>query len=451
MRTEEVTGNITTTQGLQGNLGTTYGISANTNVASAVYIEPSLEIGTIETLEPTEEAQASITGTKPNYTLNLALPKGEQGLQGPIGLQGEKGEKGDKGDAGEAGPQGPIGLTGPRGEKGDKGDTGLQGPKGEPGEQGLQGIQGEQGPIGPQGPKGETGMQGIQGPQGEVGPQGPKGEDGNDYVLTDADKDEIVSMVLEDTQAELDTYETYLSTQETTIDDIVLALQDKSAGTTDYEELSNKPKINNVELKGNKTLEELGIQPEGDYATKDELPTKTSDLTNDSNYITNDITSDFNIDGKLYLNTVGGSVNANTSSRIVFGSASKVYSYLASNTSGAFAFSKGEGNITIYPNTGTYNCIMSDCNSDLGRTDKPWVNLYLSGNISNGTKKIPVSKLASIDDIPAELIAGENIEIVDNTISVLTTDVVEEDNTRPVTSAAVYTEVGNINILLQTI
>ena len=30
-------------------------------------------------------------------------------------------------------------------------------------------------------------------------------------------------------------------------------------GTTDYNDLSNKPKINNVELKGNKTLEALGI------------------------------------------------------------------------------------------------------------------------------------------------------------------------------------------------
>jgi hypothetical protein len=448
MRTEEVTGNIATTQGLQGNLGTSYGMSANANAASTVFIEPSIEIGTVET---TEEAEANITGKKPNFVLNLGLPKGEKGDKGDQGIQGERGLKGD---SGEQGPMGPIGPQGPKGDKGDKGDTGDTGPQGIRGETGPQGPQGKQGETGPQGPKGDTGATGPQGPKGETGPQGPQGkagEDGTDYVLTDADKDEIVSMVLEDTQAELDTYETYLSTQETTIDDIVLALQDKSAGTTDYEELSNKPKINNVELKGNKTLEELGIQPEGDYATKDELPTKTSDLTNDSNYITNDITSDFNIDGKLYLNTVGSSVNANTSSRIVFGSASKVYSYLASNTSGAFAFSKGSGNITIYPNTGTYNCIMSDCDSDLGRTDRPWVNLYLSGNISNGTKTIPVSKLASIDDIPAELIAGENIEIVDNTISVLTTDVVEEDNTRPVTSAAVYTEVGNINILLQTI
>ena len=35
-----------------------------------------------------------------------------------------------------------------------------------------------------------------------------------------------------------------------------------AGGTTDYTQLSNKPQINNVELSGNKTLAELGIQPD---------------------------------------------------------------------------------------------------------------------------------------------------------------------------------------------
>ena len=50
-----------------------------------------------------------------------------------------------------------------------------------------------------------------------------------------------------------------------------------------------------------------------------------------------------------------------------------------------------------------------------------------------------------------QLEAGKNVEIVNGVISVLTTTEVEEDNTKPITSSAVYTEVGNINILLQTI
>ena len=47
-------------------------------------------------------------------------------------------------------------------------------------------------------------------------------------------------------------------------------------GTNDYTELSNKPQINNVELAGNKSLEDLGIN----------IPTKTSELTNDSGFLT---------------------------------------------------------------------------------------------------------------------------------------------------------------------
>ena len=53
-----------------------------------------------------------------------------------------------------------------------------------------------------------------------------------------------------------------------------------------YSDIVGKPKINDVELSGNKTLAELGIQPKGDYALKTDIPTKVSDLTNDRGYIT---------------------------------------------------------------------------------------------------------------------------------------------------------------------
>lgn len=44
-----------------------------------------------------------------------------------------------------------------------------------------------------------------------------------------------------------------------------------TGGTSDYEELSNKPKINNVELTGNKTASELGLQPSGSYLTTNDV------------------------------------------------------------------------------------------------------------------------------------------------------------------------------------
>ena len=51
------------------------------------------------------------------------------------------------------------------------------------------------------------------------------------------------------------------------------------AGTDNYEDLDNLPQVNGVELKGNKTTEELGIN----------IPTKTSDLNNDSGYVNSSI------------------------------------------------------------------------------------------------------------------------------------------------------------------
>ncbi len=49
-----------------------------------------------------------------------------------------------------------------------------------------------------------------------------------------------------------------------------------SGGTSDYDQLENRPQINNVTLSGNKSLSDLGIN----------IPTKLSDLTNDNNTVT---------------------------------------------------------------------------------------------------------------------------------------------------------------------
>lgn len=46
---------------------------------------------------------------------------------------------------------------------------------------------------------------------------------------------------------------------------------------------------------------------------------------------------------------------------------------------------------------------------------------------------------------------GLKLDTETNTLSVDTVNAVEQDNTRPVTSAAVFTTVGNIEILLGTI
>ena len=93
---------------------------------------------------------------------------------GPMGPAGPQGPKGDKGDRGEPGPRGLTGATGATGPKGDKGERG---------ETGATGAVGPQGPAGPKGDKGDTGA------------TGPAGANGKDYVLTEADKQEIAGMV----------------------------------------------------------------------------------------------------------------------------------------------------------------------------------------------------------------------------------------------------------------
>lgn len=47
--------------------------------------------------------------------------------------------------------------------------------------------------------------------------------------------------------------------------------------------------------------------------------------------------------------------------------------------------------------------------------------------------------------------AGDGLILQNNVLSVDTANDAEQDNTRPITSAAVYTEIGNIDVLLQTI
>lgn len=66
------------------------------------------------------------------------------------------------------------------------------------------------------------------------------------------------------------------------------------AGTTDYTQLENKPQINSVELTGNKTLNDLGIQPKGNYLTAlpdNAVTTDTDQTISGGKTFTNGITT----------------------------------------------------------------------------------------------------------------------------------------------------------------
>lgn len=182
--------------------------------------------------------------------------KPSRGIQGEQGIQGIQGEQGIQGIQGETGPQGPQGepftikktyssvsemntdfnnmtlgdyvMIASSVELEDNAKLYTRGQSAWifiTDFSGATGIQGPQGERGPQGPQGEQGVQGIQGPQGIQGVAGvgitsitktsTSGNvdtytilftnnstttfqitNGDDYVLTNADKQEIASLVL---------------------------------------------------------------------------------------------------------------------------------------------------------------------------------------------------------------------------------------------------------------
>lgn len=67
--------------GATGPTGPT-GTTGPTGPTGATGATPTITIGTVTTGDPGTEASASITGTAPNFVLNLTIP---QGPTGPIG------------------------------------------------------------------------------------------------------------------------------------------------------------------------------------------------------------------------------------------------------------------------------------------------------------------------------------------------------------------------------
>lgn len=227
-------------------------------------------------------------------TTTFAVVNGAQGEKGP---QGEQGIQGEKGDQGEHGIQGEQGIQGIPGEKGDKGD------KGDQGDQGEQGIQGETGngiakiektstdglvdtytitfTDGSEttftvnnGEKGDQGEQGKQGEKGNPGDNGAKGEPGNG----------IVSIELTSTN-DLDNTYTITFTDGTTTTFIVTNGRNGEQGIQGIQGQTGA----NGESAYQIWLDEGNSGSKTDFLNSlkadVEVPTKVSELENDSGYI----------------------------------------------------------------------------------------------------------------------------------------------------------------------
>lgn len=219
------------------------------------------------------------------------------------------GARGIKGDTGERGPQGIQGIQGPQGEKGDaftyedftpeqlEALTGPQGPKGDKGEtgpQGEQGVQGEKGDTGETGPTGPQGPKGDKGDKGDTGPKGDKGDSG---------------------ASEWGYIGGTLSNQ------------------TDLQNaLNSKADASNIPIKTSDLTNDSG------FITSSSLPTKVSDLTNDSGFITNTVNNLTN----YYTKTETDTALANKQATLVSGTNIKTI-----NNNSLL----GSGNLTIDTNS----------------------------------------------------------------------------------------------------
>lgn len=111
------------------------------------------------------------------------------------------------------------------------------------------------------GDKGDTGSQGPQGLKGDTGSAGADAKiNGKNAIEIEAGN----NITIEDTEKGIK----------------INSTGGGGGGTSDYTHLTNKPSINNVTLSGNKSLNDLGIQPAGNYLTEETDPTVPSHVKN---------------------------------------------------------------------------------------------------------------------------------------------------------------------------
>ncbi len=243
-------------------------------------------------------------------------------------------------------------------------------------------------------------MQGPQGPKGDTGPQGPQGKPGEvEEAPTDGQQ---------------------YARQEGRWEPI-------TSGTVDYTALTNKPQVNGIELSGNKTTAQLGIN----------IPTKTSDLTNDSNFsIVSETgkTIDFNYDASTYkLSAVLKDKNGNiisTSTEIDLPIEQLVVSITFDSQTNELVITLKNGNVTRVP----LGSIIS------GLATQTWVQTNYQAKDSDAVE----GNIAQFDDEGNTVDSGLGVEQV-STIDMVTSISASSTDSEVPTAKAVYDFGGGVS------
>lgn len=193
---------------------------------------------------------------------------------------------------------------------------------------------------------------------------------------------------------------------------------------TDYNNLDNKPSINNVVLSGNITLDDLNIQEKGNF---EEIINKIDnfDNPNDTEYPTTNAVVDFvknitdnielntyskdDIDNKLALKQNSSDTNLNTSNKTIVGA----INYLNDNSNKSIEHINNKNN----PHNVTKEQLGLDQIDNTSDKNKPISDLTQQAldNINNKLNNINID----LSNKQNKLIAGKNIDITNNIIKVV--------------------------------
>lgn len=194
-----------------------------------------------------------------------------------------------------------------------------------------------------------------------------------------------------------------------------------TGGTTNYDALSNKPKINSKTLTGNKTASDLELASKTDLDTKadiTELTKETTDRTNKDTELEGKITTiDANI--SAVETSIGDTTNLKTTSKIIVDAINEIKDGQAGNTGAVYTAGDGvkinNDEISIDDTIVATKTDITNIKNNIGAVANLKTNAKIIVNAINEVKN------------DATYTAGDGINIANNTISVDDTVVAKKD------------------------